>query len=240
VNAGPALSLPRFDGPLDLLLALVRKNEIEITEIPIAEITRQYLDYLHRARELNIDLGADFIYYAALLIQIKSRSLLPTPPDLGGAEPDQREMLIRQLMDRDDVLSGARFLKQKLELAEATWSRPTSGDFEPEALPESGGLDPALNLVQILRLARQALAAARTYDLVTPADTISVAEMCRWLEDRLAVSNAPLEGTALLAEQPDAAHRNTLFLAMLEMARSSQIRIEQETGFGPVTITPLM
>lgn len=240
MSAGPALSLPRFDGPLDLLLALVRKNEIEITEIPIAEITRQYLDYLHRARELNIDLGADFIYYAALLIQIKSRSLLPTPPELGRAEPDPREMLIRQLMDRDEVLRGAGFLKQKLEITEATWSRPAAGDFESEALPEPSTLDPGMNLVQILRLARQALAAARTYDLVTPADSISVTEMCRWLEDRLAISGGPLEGTALLAEQPDAAHRNTLFLAMLEMARSSQIRIEQERGFGPVTITPLM
>ena len=83
MSASPEISLPRFEGPLDLLLTLVRKNEVEITDIPIAEITRQYLNYLHRAEELNIDLGADFVYIAALLIHIKSRSLLlpaPTPP----------------------------------------------------------------------------------------------------------------------------------------------------------------
>src|SRR5689334_16242930 len=97
------ISLPRFEGPLDLLLALVRKHEVEIADLPIAEITRQYLEYLQQADELNVDLGADFIYMAALLIHIKSRCLLPPDPELRGREPDPREELVRQLLDHDQL-----------------------------------------------------------------------------------------------------------------------------------------
>jgi segregation and condensation protein A len=237
VNAALDISLPRFDGPLDLLLNLVRKNEVEITDIPIAEITRQYLDYMHQARELNMDLGADFVYFAALLIHIKSRALLPADPELAALEPDPRDALVRQLMDHDQLRHGADFLKQKLEIAEATWSRPAPAEFESAAEPQAAGPDPALNLLQILRLAQEALATARSYDLVTPDDPVSVEEMTRWLENRLDGSPGPLEGTALLAEQPDPPHRNTLFLAMLELARSSRILMEQQVGFGPITIS---
>ena len=227
MSTAPDISLPRFEGPLDLLLALVRKNEVEITDIPIAEITRQYLEYLHQARELNIDLGADFVYFAALLIHIKSRSLLPADPEIAGREPDPREALVRQLMDHDQLHQGAEFLKQKLEIAEATWSRPSIEEFPPlpqDNFPES---NPPLNLLQILRLAQQALATARSYDLVTPDDPVSVEEMMAWLEDRMARTPDSLEGMALLAAQPDAPHRNALFLAMLEMAKSAEIRLDQ-------------
>ena len=237
MSAAPDISLPRFEGPLDLLLALVRKNEVAITDIPIAEVTRQYLDYLHQARELNINLGSDFVYFAALLIHIKSRSLLPADPEIARREPDPREALVRQLMDHDQVHQGAEFLKQKLEIAEATWSRSPAGPFPP--LPQEISPEPnsSLNLLQILRLAQQALATARNYDLVTPADPVSVEDMMGWLEDRMARTPDRLEGTALLAEQPDAPHRNALFLAMLEMAKSAKIRLDQAAGFGPITIT---
>ena len=237
MSTAPDISLPRFEGPLDLLLALVRKNQVEITDIPIAEVTRQYLEYLHQARELNIDLGADFVYFAALLIHIKSRSLLPADPEIAGREPDPRETLVRQLMDHDQLHQGAEFLKQKLEIAEATWSRPSIEGFPPlpqDNFPES---NPPLNLLQILRLAQQALAAARSYDLVAPDDQVSVEEMMAWLEDRMARTPDSLEGLDLLSAQPDAPHRNALFLAMLEMAKSAEIRLDQATGFGPITIT---
>ena len=237
MTAGPDISLPHFDGPLDLLLALVRKNEIDIADIPIAEITRQYLDYLHRARELNIDLGADFIYFAALLIHIKSRTLLPADPEIARREPDPREMLVRQLMDHEQLVRGAAFLQQKLEIAEATWSRPPAEEFAPSLREEPAQLNPPLNLLQILRLAQQALATARTYDQVIPPDPVSVQEMMHWLENRLAGTSRPLEGTSLLAEQPDASHRNALFLAMLEMAKSSEIELDQTASFGPIFLS---
>ena len=205
VNAALDISLPRFEGPLDLLLALVRKNEVEITDIPIAEITRQYLEYLHQARELNIDLGADFVYFAALLIHIKSRSLLPGDPELAALEPDPREALVRQLMDHDQLRHGAEFLKQKLEIAEATWSRPPPPNSRACAEPQAAGPNPSLNLLQILRLAQQALATARSYDLVTPDDPVSVEEMAVAGGPPRPDRPVPWKGSPLLAEQPDAA-----------------------------------
>ena len=97
MSAGPEISLPRFAGPLDLLLELVRKNQIQITDIPIAAITRQYLDYLQQAEALDLELGSEFAYMAALLIHIKSRCLLATDPEV--AEEDPRQELVRLLLD---------------------------------------------------------------------------------------------------------------------------------------------
>jgi len=109
----PPLSLPRFEGPLDLLLALVRKNQVDITEIPIAEITRQYLDYLDRATALDLELGSDFTLMAATLIHIKSRLLLPPDPEIAAREPDPRQDLIRQLLHHEQVRQAAEFLRQQ-------------------------------------------------------------------------------------------------------------------------------
>ncbi len=231
----PSFSLPRFEGPLDLLLALVRKNQLDIADIPIADITRQYLDYLHQAGELNIDLGSEFVYMAALLIHIKSRCLLASDPEL-GREEDPRAELVRQLLDYDQVRHGAEFLKQKLQLAEVAWSRSSVDDFWPapaQELVESSGV---LNLLQVLRLAQQALAAARAYEVVAPSDSVTVEEMMHWLDERLVPAPDSLEATALLSEQPDAPHRAALFLAMLEMAKSARIRLEQQQCFGPISI----
>lgn len=240
MSAAPDITLTRFEGPLDLLLSLVRRNEIDVAEIPIAEITRQYLDYLHQAGELNLELGSEFVYMAALLIQIKSRCLLPPDPKQAQAEPDPRQELVRQLLGPDQMLRGAEFLKEQLELAEATWSRSpiealpaAEVEREDEELPGSPG---ALNLLQILRLAQQALAAARAYELVTPAGTVTVAELMRWLDERVAAHPSGLEAEPLLAEQPDGPHRMALFLAMLEMAKSARIGLEQEECFGPIWI----
>src|SRR5262249_11964294 len=116
------ISLPCFEGPLDLLLSLVRKNEIEISDLPIADITRQYLDYLHQAGELDRDLGSEFVYMAAWLIQIKTRCLLAADPETRPVE-DPRQELVRQLLDHEQVRQAVDFLKQKLEISEATWSR---------------------------------------------------------------------------------------------------------------------
>ena len=232
MSAGPEISLPRFAGPLDLLLELVRKNQIEITDIPIAAITRQYLDYLAQAAALDCELGSEFAYMAALLIHIKSRSLLATDPEV--AEEDPRQELVRLLLHPDQVRQGAEFLQQKLEIAQATWSKPAG-----EELRDPPGREPpppasALNLLEVLRLAQQALAAARTFEIVTPADSVPVAQMMRWLEERLANAPGRVEAQPLLAEQPTAGHRAALFLAMLEMAQTARLRLEQQQCFGPI------
>jgi segregation and condensation protein A len=230
---GPALALPRFEGPLDLLLELVRKNEIDITDIPIAEITRQYLEYLEQAERLDIALSAEFTYTAATLIHIKSRCLLPRDPEIAARDQDPREDLVRQLLDYQSVRQAAEFLRQKLQVTEATWSRPAAGEF----LAEASGTPPAvdtINLLQILRLAKQALETARAYEGLVPEDPVTVEQMMQWLNDRLRQNTTLFD--SLLTECSHSRHRTALFLAMLELARGAQIEMDQEECFGPIRL----
>jgi segregation and condensation protein A len=232
----PDVSLPRFAGPLDLLLALVRRNQVQITDIPITEITKQYLDYLAQADQLDIDLGAEFAYLAATLIHIKSRSLLPVLP-AAVSGPDPREDLVSQLLEHERVQQAAEFLGQKLDVSAASWTKSSIEDFLETSAPESGIENPsALNLLDILTLARRALETARTYDVVVPAESVSVEEMIQWLRDR--IHGVPrLSGDVLLSEQPDRTHRVALFLGMLELARARVIGLEQDVPFSPINLS---
>lgn len=237
MSVAPEISLPRFEGPLDLLLELVRKNEIDIEDIPLAEITRQYLNYLHRAEELDLELGSEFVHMAALLIHLKSRSLLAPDPEASPPGDDPRQELVRLLVEHDLARQGAEFLNQKLEIAGASWSKSSIEQFQElasEAAPVVGG--GSLNLLEVLRVARRALESARMYDLITPSDAVTVEAMMRWLEQRLARVQGRTEAHPLLTEQPDASRKAALFLAMLEMARTSHIRLEQHHCFGPIYI----
>ena len=125
-----SFSLPRFQGPLDLLLSLVRKSQVSIAEIPIAEITRQYLEYMHRAVELDLDLGGEFTYIAATLILIKAQSLLPQDPSLMDSQADPRQQLIKRLLDYQKVRQNvAEFLEHKLKENAATLSHPPLEEY---------------------------------------------------------------------------------------------------------------
>jgi len=200
MSALPHVALAQFEGPLDLLLELVRRNQVDVTDLPIAEITRQYLDYLHQAGELNLDLGAEFVYTAALLIQIKSRCLLPPDPALAGREPDPRQELVRQLLDHEQLRRGTEFLREQLDGAQAVCSRSHWEEFqaaetEDEASPDADG---ALKLVQVLQLAQQALATARTYELIKPADSVDIADLMPWIEELVTANPSGLEAEPLL------------------------------------------
>jgi len=109
------VQLERFEGPLDLLLDLIRKQQIDIWDIPIARITAQYLQYMERAAELDIDLGAEFIFMAATLIHIKSRLLLPRDPELDELAPeeDPRRELVERLLEHERFKNAAEMLQQK-------------------------------------------------------------------------------------------------------------------------------
>ena len=139
VNGEPMTQLPRdlyippqaleifleaFEGPLDLLLDLIRKQEINIYDIPIAQITAQYIEYMQRAAEMNIELSAEFILMAATLIHIKSRMLLPRDPELEKLLPeeDPRLELVEKLLERERFKTAAEMLQQKRVVEEAVWS----------------------------------------------------------------------------------------------------------------------
>src|ERR1700678_4110635 len=123
--AGYKVNVPAYDGPLDLLLDLIRKKEMNIHDIPIAQITGQYLEYLHKLEELDVDVSADFIYMAATLILIQSKMLLPPDP-LAGAEEqgDPRADLVHRLVEHEKFKSAAQLLYEKQQLEAHVWSKP--------------------------------------------------------------------------------------------------------------------
>src|SRR6266702_5008751 len=118
----PVLTLEAYQGPLDVLLSLVRSQEINIYDIPIARITEQYMQYLHSLAKLNINTAGEFVLMAATLIQIKSRMLLPRDPAAGpGDQEDPRRELVEKLLEHERFKGAAEMLESKRLLVSATW-----------------------------------------------------------------------------------------------------------------------
>src|SRR5881275_2747458 len=129
-----------YEGPLDLLLDLIRKQDIDIYDIPIAKITAQYLTYVEKLRELDVNVAADFIYMAAVLIHIKSKMLLPRDPAAASeAEDDPRAELVNRLIEHEKFKSAAQMLMQKQQIEDAVWSNPALKDFK-----DAEGTDPEI------------------------------------------------------------------------------------------------
>ncbi len=143
-----------YDGPLDLLLDLIRKQDIDIYDIPIAKITAQYLAYVERIKQLDVNVAAEFIYMASLLIHIKSKMLLPKDPDAPPEAEDPRNELVNRLLEHERFKTAAQMLLQKQQLEEAVLTNPALKEFRNDA-----GTEPEL--------------AADVVDLVTdvPADS---------------------------------------------------------------------
>ena len=129
-----------YDGPLDLLLDLIRRQDIDIYDIPIARITSQYLAYVEQIKQLDVNVAAEFIYMAAMLIHIKSRMLLPRDPDAPPEEQDDpRAELINRLLEHEKFKNAAQMLLQKQQIEDATWSNPALGEFK-----DAEGTEPEL------------------------------------------------------------------------------------------------
>src|ERR1700724_3720110 len=123
--------LEHYDGPLDLLLDLIRKQEINVYDIPIAQITAQYLEFMQHAMEMDVELSAEFVYMAATLIHIKSKMLLPRDPELEKLYPeeDPRKELVDRLLEHERFKNAAEMLQQKRMVEEAVWSNPQMEQF---------------------------------------------------------------------------------------------------------------
>jgi len=238
----PVVCLDRFEGPLDLLLALVRKNEVDLMDLPIAEITRQYLAYLEQAEVLDLELGSEFAYMAATLIQMKSSLLLPPDAEVAAREPDPRQELVRQLLNHEQVRRAAEFLQRQLETLAGTWTKGSLKEFAASAADEEPGEDGGtLNLMELLRLAHEAVRVARSQEwLSLEAPDVSVEEMARWIKQRMAnhASSEPLSADVLFVEQRERSTKTALFLAMLELAHQGEIRLAQDGLFAPIFLSP--
>src|SRR5438445_1840932 len=152
--------LEQYDGPLDLLLDLIRKQQIDIKDIPIATITSQYLEYMDKAREMDIDLGAEFVYMAATLIHIKSKMLMPRDPALapeGDESGDPRQELVDRLLEHERFKNAAEMLQQKRMIEENVWSNPQIKAFISE--DDDPGL--AISLFDLIKAFGQVLDRAK-------------------------------------------------------------------------------
>jgi segregation and condensation protein A len=232
-----AVHLERFDGPLDLLLHLIRKHELNIHDIPIALITQQYLDTLALMDELDLDVAGDFLVMAATLIHIKSRMLLPRPETGAGAgddEVDPRDGLVRRLLEHQKFKAAAGLLHEREQLRSAQWLRP---DGRVAALAGEG-YEPELevDLFSLLSAFQAVVQRARQRPRVLlPAEQISVETRIDQLLARLSETEA-CGFEDLFADAHERSGLIVTFLALLEMIRLKLVRVFQAGSFGPIRV----
>ncbi len=224
--------LESFEGPLDLLLYLIRKQNINVLDIPMADLTRQYLGYVEMMRRTQLELAAEYLLMAAVLIEIKSRLLLPKPPAPPGEEPeDPRAELVRRLLEYERMKQAARaiddhpLVERDFEVVRV-WFDRVAAQRLPEVRPDD------------LKAAWAALiqrAKVNRHHLVTREQLSVRSEMSRML--KLLESAPHVEFTALFAEHADVAHLVVTFLAMLELAREQLVSIAQTEPYAPIHVT---
>lgn len=230
--------LDQYEGPLDLLLDLIRKQQIDIRNIPIATITAQYLEYLDKAREMDIDLGAEFVFMAATLIHIKSRMLLPTDPALrqeeNGAD-DPRQELVERLIEHEKFKNAAQMLQQKRMIEDNIWSNPQLKNFVSEN--DDPGL--AVSLFDLVKAFGEVLERAKTrpvYEVDT--DEVSVSGMVAHVRGLLERSQngRPIFILQVMEDQHSQRAMICLFLAVLELVKMQAVRIVQKELFGEIAL----
>ncbi|MGA7235237.1 MAG: segregation/condensation protein A [Bryobacteraceae bacterium] len=232
------IHLAQYEGPLDLLLDLIRKQQIDIKDIPIATITAQYLHYLDEAREMDMDIGSDFVYMAATLIYIKSKMLLPRDPALAkedDAAEDPRQELVERLLEHERFKNAAEMLQQKRLIEENVWSNPQMKAFAAE--DEDPGLN--VSLFDLVKAFGEILERAKnrpTYE-VEKAD-VTVADMIRDLRDQFieAGPDQPVFILRVFARQRTRRAMIAMFLAVLEMVRMQAVVVTQKDLFGEIAL----
>ncbi|MBV8809869.1 MAG: segregation/condensation protein A [Acidobacteriaceae bacterium] len=231
--------LEQYDGPLDLLLDLIRKQQINIYDIPIAKITAQYLDYVQKAMEWDIELSSEFVYMAATLIHIKSKMLLPKDPELDKIAPeeDPRKELVERLIEHERFKNAAEMLQQKRVIEEAVWSNPQIERF----LSEDEGPALAVAIFDLVRTFQGVLERAKNRPAYEVGrENVSVPEMMEYLCAQMEQSrrHGPVSAMQLLERQRSRRAMISLFLAILELVKRRTIELTQGEAFGDIGLLP--
>jgi segregation and condensation protein A len=226
-----------FEGPLDLLLHLIRKNEVNIEDIPIALITQQYLETIALMEELNLDVAGEFLVMAATLIHIKSKMLLPRPEVVNGVEGDQedpRDALVRRLLEHQKYKAAAGLLHEREQLRAAQWLRPDCRVAEIAGDELDAELE--VDLFSLLTAFQQVMrrAALRPKVLLPPAQ-IPLEVRIEQLLARLSETQA-CGFEDLFADVNERSGLIVTFLALLEMIRLKLVRVFQSRSFGPIRV----
>jgi len=232
-----AVRLQQFEGPLDLLLHLIRKNEVNVHDIPIALITQQYLDAIGLMEELDLDIAGEYLVMAATLIHIKSKMLLPRPETAAGVEgeeEDPRDALVRRLLEHEKFKAAAELLHEREQVRSAQWRRPdervaaiAGDDYEPEL---------EVDLFSLLSAFQAVVARAKQRPRVLlPPEQIPVETRIEQLLARLSETEA-CGFDELFADVRDRGGLIVTFLALLEMIRLKIVRVFQAGTFGPIRV----
>jgi segregation and condensation protein A len=227
--------LQNFEGPLDLLLHLIKRNEVSIYDIPIVRITAQYIEYIDLMQEMDLDVAGEFLVMAATLIHIKSRMLLPRPdPAQEDAEEDPREALIRRLLEHQKFKAAAELLHERETLRSAQWTRPDGpiAEIAGEA-PEPEIEVDLFSLISAFKaVVERSKARPRLY---LPAEQIPIEDRIEQLMSRLSETEA-CGFEDLFADIQTRAGLVVTFLALLEMIRLKLIRVFQSGVVGPIRV----
>jgi len=224
-----------YDGPLDLLLDLVRKQDIDIYDIPIAKITAQYLAYVEKLRELDVNVAAEFIYMAAVLIHIKSKMLLPRDPAVSSEDQeDPRAELVNRLIEHEKFKSAAQMLLQKQQIEDAVRSNPAIREFM-----EAEGTEPeiAADVIDLVKTFQQVLERVRSRPIIqVDEESVSVSQMIVYLRRRLSLEDRPIRLKQMLSTVQSRQALVCLFLALLELVRLQAVQLRQDRLFGEILV----
>ena len=228
--------LDNFEGPLDLLVHLIRRHEIDIYDIPIALITEQYLEYLELMQELDLDVAGEFLVMAATLIQIKARMLVPRPeaPDEEEDAGDPRDALVQRLLEHEKYKAAAELLHERQTERSAQWTRPDNRVAEIAGQPIEREIE--VDLFSLLQAFQAVMARARERrPLELPEELVSIERRIEQLNARLSETEACgfedlFEGDRSRSELV------TTFLALLEMVRLKLVRLFQSGPFAPIRV----
>jgi segregation and condensation protein A len=236
VDALP-IKLATYEGPLDLLIHLIKKSEVNIYDIPISVVTAQYLDMIQLMQDLNLDVAGEFLVMAATLIHIKSKMLLPRPETAAGLEAeeeDPRDALVRRLLEHQKFKAAAGLLHEREQVRAAQWQRPderiaemAGDDYEP---------DLEVDLFSLLAAFQAVVERAKLRPrLVLPQEQISVEVRIEQLLARLSETEA-CGFDELFADVDERSGLIVTFLALLEMIRLKLVRVFQAGSFGPIRV----
>jgi segregation and condensation protein A len=232
----PKIQLPMFEGPLDLLLYLIRRDKIDIHDIPIAPITRSYMEYLELMKELNLDIAGEFMVMAATLIHIKSKMLVPVnPTEAEGDEEgvDPRDELVQRLLEFQKYKEAAGVLHQKREIRAASWTRPDAVvpvfDDAGEEILEAGLFDLISAFKELLERRKTLLAHEVEKEKRTVEERMQ--ELLALLRE-----GESLEFLQLFASEETKAGMILTFLALLELIRLKRVKVYQRGMFGPIRV----
>ena len=231
------VKLEIFEGPLDLLLYLIKRDELDIYEISLERITRQYLEYLQAFKELNIDVAGEFVVMAANLIYLKSRSLLPVdqqPPDEEAEEDDPRWDLIRQLIEYKKFKEAAAQLQVRQLEQEGMFVRPANGSDALVAAPLRLGEVGIFQLINAFQNVLKRVDAREDLQEIF-GEHYTVSDKIEWILRRVG-DGVPLRFSQLFASMASRVEIVVTFLAVLELIRLRQIRATQSDPFEEIEI----